>query len=165
MYNNELMHFGIKGQRWGVRRYQHDDGSYTSAGKKRYGRLTKDQRKNAELVRDKLKAEMQKIPDPNELENDFFEKNPYATNEQIEKFYKSKEWNDAATRYGELSRDIERLDRNYSKSAAAGAAGIDALFGSMLTMSVARAIGRRAEKKRKGCYQKSPYRNRFDCWN
>lgn len=34
--NNELTHWGIKGMRWGVRRYQNDDGSLTAAGKKRY---------------------------------------------------------------------------------------------------------------------------------
>lgn len=32
----ELYHHGIKGQRWGVRRFQNKDGSYTAAGKKRY---------------------------------------------------------------------------------------------------------------------------------
>lgn len=31
-----LYHHGILGQRWGVRRFQKKDGSYTSAGKKRY---------------------------------------------------------------------------------------------------------------------------------
>lgn len=31
-----LAHFGIKGQRWGVRRYQNEDGSLTPAGEKRY---------------------------------------------------------------------------------------------------------------------------------
>lgn len=31
-----LYHHGIKGQRWGVRRYQNADGSLTSVGKKRY---------------------------------------------------------------------------------------------------------------------------------
>lgn len=35
--NNELYHHGIKGQRWGVRRYQNEDGSLTDAGRKRYG--------------------------------------------------------------------------------------------------------------------------------
>lgn len=31
-----LMHWGIKGQRWGVRKYQNPDGSLTAAGKARY---------------------------------------------------------------------------------------------------------------------------------
>ena len=32
---NELYHHGVKGQKWGVRRYQNKDGSLTLAGKKR----------------------------------------------------------------------------------------------------------------------------------
>lgn len=37
MYDpNALYHHGILGQKWGVRRYQNRDGSYTSAGQKRY---------------------------------------------------------------------------------------------------------------------------------
>ena len=34
--NNELYHHGIKGQKWGVRRYQNEDGSLTYRGKMRY---------------------------------------------------------------------------------------------------------------------------------
>lgn len=34
--NGELYHFGIKGQKWGVRRFQNSDGTFNEAGKKRY---------------------------------------------------------------------------------------------------------------------------------
>lgn len=34
--SDELRHYGIKGQRWGVRRFQEEDGSLTPAGKERY---------------------------------------------------------------------------------------------------------------------------------
>lgn len=32
---DDLYHYGIKGQKWGIRRYQNEDGSLTAAGKKR----------------------------------------------------------------------------------------------------------------------------------
>ena len=32
----ELYHHGIKGQRWGIRRFQNKDGSLTPAGRRRY---------------------------------------------------------------------------------------------------------------------------------
>lgn len=35
MENNYLMHHGVKGMRWGIRRFQNKDGSLTAAGKKR----------------------------------------------------------------------------------------------------------------------------------
>ena len=38
MNNAELYHHGVKGQRWGIRRYQNKDGSLTAYGKKRYAK-------------------------------------------------------------------------------------------------------------------------------
>lgn len=48
--DNELYHHGIKGQKWGVRRFQNKDGSLTLAGKKR---ALKMQNKYTELTNDK----------------------------------------------------------------------------------------------------------------
>lgn len=45
IYNQSLYHHGIKGQKWGVRRYQNEDGSYTPAGEQRYNINTREGRK------------------------------------------------------------------------------------------------------------------------
>ena len=37
--DDTLAHHGIKKQRWGIRRWQNEDGSLTEAGKRRYGRV------------------------------------------------------------------------------------------------------------------------------
>ena len=36
-YSNELYHYGVKGQKWGIRRYQNPNGTLTEEGKIRYG--------------------------------------------------------------------------------------------------------------------------------
>lgn len=61
MESNALCHFGIKGMKWGVRRYQNKDGSLTKAGEKRYynkdGTLTKAGKKYYDKEMNNLKAE------------------------------------------------------------------------------------------------------------
>lgn len=43
-YGNYLQHHGIKGQKWGIRRYQNKNGSLTAEGKMRYRSSTQDVR-------------------------------------------------------------------------------------------------------------------------
>lgn len=52
----ELKHWGIKGQRWGVRRYQNPDGSLTPAGKKRAQRDADELKKAVEKTFDTYDA-------------------------------------------------------------------------------------------------------------
>lgn len=50
MVYNELYHWGIKGMKWGVRRYQNADGSLTPAGQRR---LAKRENKRADRAKKK----------------------------------------------------------------------------------------------------------------
>ena len=64
MYN-ELYHHGVKGQRWGVRRYQNKDGSLTDAGKRRIKsdgtfKSNKEYRKEMSNKRDSLRNKYNK---------------------------------------------------------------------------------------------------------
>ena len=44
----ELCHWGIIGQRWGIRRYQNADGTLTAEGKQRYGTVETMERESQE---------------------------------------------------------------------------------------------------------------------
>lgn len=57
MENNELQHAGIKGMKWGVRRYQNKDGTLTPAGKKRYARELAKLREEKKVIENKRKTQ------------------------------------------------------------------------------------------------------------
>ena len=54
---NELYHYGIKGMKWGIHRYQNPDGSFTPVGKKR---LEKADYKWAKKKTDKITTQVKK---------------------------------------------------------------------------------------------------------
>lgn len=60
-YNDQIWHWGIKGMKWGVRRYQNTDGSLTDAGKRRY---STDVAVNAKKKKDNRLPE-ESLNDPN----------------------------------------------------------------------------------------------------
>ena len=45
-YSSELYHHGIKGQKWGVRRFQEENGTLTSAGRERYLQSSSNKKKS-----------------------------------------------------------------------------------------------------------------------
>lgn len=59
--NLYLTHHGIKGQRWGVRRYQNPDGTLTEDGKKKYAKSIVKEYKTAQADYNKDKDIMSKI--------------------------------------------------------------------------------------------------------
>lgn len=57
-----MYHHGIKGQRWGIRRYQNPDGSLTEAGQRRYDRDIREN--NAKKKDNRIKDLEETGPDP-----------------------------------------------------------------------------------------------------
>lgn len=63
--DGELYHYGTKGMKWGVRRYQNQDGSLTNAGKKRY----RDARDEFDRKRDAKRREKEQSKSANKAQD------------------------------------------------------------------------------------------------
>lgn len=56
---SELYHHGVKGQKWGVRRYQNADGTLTAAGKKRNKQTSQDD--VSKMSTDELRSKVRRL--------------------------------------------------------------------------------------------------------
>lgn len=46
-----LMHYGVKGQKWGIRRYQNEDGTLTEEGKRKFGHIQDTHERNLAIAK------------------------------------------------------------------------------------------------------------------
>lgn len=88
-----LVHYGIKGQQWGVRRYQNEDGTLTSEGKRRYSELNDENNTSkAEKTRKKIFTSLSKQRAAGEITSDEFNKRmsnvDNLSDENLNKYHK-----------------------------------------------------------------------------
>lgn len=75
-YNDELYHWGIKGMKWGIRRFQKKDGTLTALGKKRKRDDDSDGESKPKSVKDMSDAELRSAISRLEMENRYRQLNP-----------------------------------------------------------------------------------------
>lgn len=105
-YGNSLYHYGVKGMKWGVRRYQRRDGSLTSKGVERYKRQSladTDTRMQAVIDKERQKLLKGKAPSISSLVN----------------AYRVQQTKDQMKMYGgtiDVFTDLKRMTRNKKDS-------------------------------------------------
>ncbi len=129
VYSDELCHYGIRGMRWGIRRYQNPDGSLTAAGKKRK-KLSADgmnhlseKSRRSKLTNEQTIEELKKLTapsrDPNFDGNKPEEKKWLELDKEIRTFsgdwYNSKGVSKAfSDRVSQYKKDADAVSKKYA---------------------------------------------------
>ena len=99
-----LAHHGIKGMKWGVRRFQNEDGSLTAAGKQRYGEA------NPGMNRDYRTRQVQRVGAQWDRDNARINRKYYAKASRAERKLEK------AVERGASSQRIERLQKKSDRA-------------------------------------------------
>ena len=105
---SDLTHHGIKGQKWGIRRYQNEDGSWTAAGRERYGGSVNDVA-SAKAAYKAAKKDYNKS-----FNNAYYHNHPYSFSKKKREETQQR-WNDAsdkARKLGEAKRAYKDAQKN-----------------------------------------------------
>lgn len=132
--NTYLMHFGIKGQKWGIRRFQNQDGDLTEAGKKRYlNRITARQEKIGPYAKPTLDKK------PTRAERRREEKlSRLSDDERRYRELKKKKFSEMSNQEINEFNNREQLKQNYKRlNPSAFAKGVAVVAGITATMMVA----------------------------
>lgn len=152
---NELYHHGIKGMKWGIRRFQNKDGSLTSAGENRYlnsktgkktpeGKILEEQGKNTQSALSgarSVSSGVQKISNmTSEQPRNRYNKRKPLTQEEMDQM-SNKELQELVTRmnleqqYSTLTAD--KVSRNRVSTGLQYADAILSIAGGALTIAMA----------------------------
>ena len=109
-YHDYLAHHGVKGMKWGVRRYQNKDGSLTPAGRKKYGQLGSDPNNLSKIDKTAMRrASTQTV---------YFGKKEPGDNQKkvIEQYRKEASNTKEERRLTQLDKEIPKIVREYNRT-------------------------------------------------
>ncbi len=131
IYGDELYHHGIKGQKWGIRRYQNPDGTLTEEGRKHLGygervAIRKAAKKEYRDVRDKAYAKYEKRI--NDIEAGYKKGQNLSDEDSKKELEAEKEYNktvaEAKANYKKVLKETRGMTDKQKKALIIGAAAV-----------------------------------------